>query len=267
MVIITDGNPNIPASPAGQAEADAAAAADLARAAGIEVYVVGIGADVDATYLTDEIADDADHYFAAADFDDLQAILEGIVACDQNRVAYTYVGVTTANDGTSGTPIAFEHDSDAWPWTAFSDVNSSTTPSDTEYTNITTDNNVRWVSGNPGGGDLMVKNFRFFVTEPIANIDDIKVLWKGQPDNVSNTTVWVLKTGLSEFTAANWVQLGSSLSIPSDTDRYIVRHIDDADVEAYVDAGTGRIDVMVAIDNDNETLRTDYVELLVASTP
>lgn len=81
MIIITDGNPNRPPDDA-NARALAAAEADAARAAGVEVYVVGIGS-VDATYLTNDIADDANHYFAAANFDDLQTVLENIVVCDQ----------------------------------------------------------------------------------------------------------------------------------------------------------------------------------------
>ncbi|OGV91556.1 hypothetical protein A3A66_00275 [Microgenomates group bacterium RIFCSPLOWO2_01_FULL_46_13] len=80
IIIITDGNPN---RPEGTAETDAANSADNARAAGVEVFVVGVGSDVDATYLTTEIADDASHYFAAADFDDLQAILEGLATCPE----------------------------------------------------------------------------------------------------------------------------------------------------------------------------------------
>jgi len=80
MIIITDGNPNQPDS-VPNAEAVAKAEADAARAAGIEIFVVGIGGDVDATYLQ-TIADDNSHYFAAADFDDLQAVLTAIANCD-----------------------------------------------------------------------------------------------------------------------------------------------------------------------------------------
>jgi hypothetical protein len=113
----------------------------------------------------------------------------------------------------------------------------------------------------------MVKQFRFKLAETVANIDDIKVLWKGQPNAAANATVWVLKTGTSPYSAANWVQLGALLAIPADTDRYVVRHIDGADAGLYVSGVDGRIDFMVAIDNDSELLRTDYIELLVASTP
>lgn len=81
MVIITDGAPNRP-SPIATAQAQAAAEADAARADGIEVFVVGVGVTSSTeTYLKTEIADDAVHYFAAADFSALGAILEDLAQC------------------------------------------------------------------------------------------------------------------------------------------------------------------------------------------
>ena len=80
MVVITDGNPNRPPDDA-TARATAKAAADAARAAGIEVFVVGIGGDVDAAYLK-TIADDDAHYFSAANFSTLAAELEKIASCN-----------------------------------------------------------------------------------------------------------------------------------------------------------------------------------------
>ena len=81
MVVVTDGHPNRPIP--STAAAQAAAEADAARAAGVEIYAVGVGSNVDANYLSTEIADDANHYFGAADFDDLEAILEAIAHCNQ----------------------------------------------------------------------------------------------------------------------------------------------------------------------------------------
>lgn len=84
MLVITDGQPNTCyvggcADPA----AEAADYADAARADGTEVYVVGVGAGVDATYLTDEIANPAPptHYFSG-DFDAVETILVDLVSCD-----------------------------------------------------------------------------------------------------------------------------------------------------------------------------------------
>jgi Mg-chelatase subunit ChlD len=90
MVIITDGAPNECNDPGSGCDPATAAAdaADAARAAGIEVYVVGVGAGSSgalATYLQTEIADDASHFFAATNFADLQAILEELANCPEEE--------------------------------------------------------------------------------------------------------------------------------------------------------------------------------------
>lgn len=79
MVIITDGNPN---RPEGDPAGDATAAATAAKNAGTVIYVVGVGDDLDADYLRDNIASSAAHYFDAADFDALQTILESLAECN-----------------------------------------------------------------------------------------------------------------------------------------------------------------------------------------
>lgn len=84
MVIITDGSPNRPVPPP-TAPGVAATEADAARAAGIEIFAVGIGVTpATETYLQNDIADDAAHYFSAANFNDLENILKNIAAC-QNQ--------------------------------------------------------------------------------------------------------------------------------------------------------------------------------------
>ncbi|MFN7088380.1 MAG: vWA domain-containing protein, partial [Candidatus Paceibacteria bacterium] len=81
MVIITDGAPNRPL-PSNTATTTAAIAADNARAAGIEIFVVGVGVSSSTeAYLKTDIADDENHYFAAANFEELQAILEDLATC------------------------------------------------------------------------------------------------------------------------------------------------------------------------------------------
>lgn len=82
MVIVTDGHPNRPL-PSSTADDVAAAAADAARAAGIEVFVVGVGGDVNSSYLQNEIADDAAHYFSVADYSALQTTLANLDLCEQ----------------------------------------------------------------------------------------------------------------------------------------------------------------------------------------
>lgn len=81
IVVITDGEPNRPTDEA-NGQAAAALAATAARAAGAQVFVLGIGVTpTTETYLKTQIADDASHYFAAANFTDLEALLQGIAEC------------------------------------------------------------------------------------------------------------------------------------------------------------------------------------------
>ena len=84
MIVITDGNPNRPESPPAPDSSEVAAAnsADAARLAGSEIFVVGVGSDVDATYLQTEIANDAGHYYSAANYAGLQTILSGLDLCE-----------------------------------------------------------------------------------------------------------------------------------------------------------------------------------------
>ncbi|TSC88184.1 MAG: hypothetical protein G01um101416_207 [Microgenomates group bacterium Gr01-1014_16] len=81
MIVITDGHPNRPL-PESTADDVAATSADAARAAGSEIFVVGVGSDVDATYLQNEIADDAGHYFPISNYSDLQTALQNLDLCD-----------------------------------------------------------------------------------------------------------------------------------------------------------------------------------------
>lgn len=81
MVIITDGNPNLPTNVA-TAEANALAAANAARAAGTAVYVVGVGGDVDAAFL--QTIADQNKYYSAVNFALLEQALLDIVSCEVN---------------------------------------------------------------------------------------------------------------------------------------------------------------------------------------
>ena len=86
IVIITDGEPNRPTGQADSPSVLAATEADEARSHGIQVYVVGVGVTAGTeTYLRDEIADDAAHYFSAADFGSLSEVLAEIANCPNGQ--------------------------------------------------------------------------------------------------------------------------------------------------------------------------------------
>lgn len=82
MIIVTDGHPNRPL-PSSTADDAAATAATTAKALGIEVFVVGVGGDVDATYLQNQIASPgAGHYFTVNDYTALETTLANLDLCN-----------------------------------------------------------------------------------------------------------------------------------------------------------------------------------------
>jgi uncharacterized protein YegL len=84
IVLITDGAPTASDGP-GTHEEDAADAADDAKLDGIEIFGVGVGTSTStANFLKDDIVSSpsSTHYFDAADFGDLEDILETIAACE-----------------------------------------------------------------------------------------------------------------------------------------------------------------------------------------
>lgn len=88
IVIITDGEPTAQDANANDGDGtdagEAADAASDARAAGSEIFAVGVGIDAGgATYLSNSIVSSpaGTHYFDSADFGDLEAILEDLTMC------------------------------------------------------------------------------------------------------------------------------------------------------------------------------------------
>ncbi len=181
---------------------------------------------------------------------------------------YNFVGVDNANAGTSGNPIAIEHDSDVFPWTTSTDQNDSAAPSDAEYVNISADNTAEWATDDPRRNDEMAITFRFFLNELVSAVTNVQVKWNGNTDGntASNLSIWLRKDGLDEFGGTStWVQLGSSLSITQDTDTDLIRSLT-TDFSTYINASTGQFEFVVTTDNDSEDMRTNYVEVEVTYT-
>ena len=81
IVLVTDGAPTT-SNTGGDHSANATAAATAAKAAGITIYVVGVGTTTATSdYLKASIATSAAHYFDAADFAALEAILKDLADC------------------------------------------------------------------------------------------------------------------------------------------------------------------------------------------
>jgi len=79
VIVITDGHPNRPL-PSSTAPSLAKASADASRLAGAEIFVVGVGSDVNQAYL-ETIADDSGHYYSVSDYSGLETLLENLDLC------------------------------------------------------------------------------------------------------------------------------------------------------------------------------------------
>ncbi|MEA2112549.1 MAG: fibronectin type III domain-containing protein [Patescibacteria group bacterium] len=181
---------------------------------------------------------------------------------------YNFLGVTTTNHGANGYPIAIEHDSDVFPWTTLVEQNDSANPTDTEYSNISSDNSLQWATDDPGNNDEMAMTYRFFIQESISDISNIQIKWNGNTDGslASNHSIWLRKNGLNEFGGTNtWIQLGSSLSIPQDTNTDLIRNLT-TDFATYINGTSGQLEFVVTTDNDSEDMRTNYLEVVVTYT-
>lgn len=190
--------------------------------------------------------------------------LSGTPGAPATRV-YNFDGVTTANDGQNGNPIAIEHDSDVFPWTSSGSQNDSATPDDSEYANISADNSAEWATDDPGYNDEMAITYRFFIEEDISTITNVEIRWNGNTDGASsnNHSIWLRKDGFDEFGGTNtWVQLGQSLSIPPDVDTDLVRSLT-SDFSTYINADTGQLEFVVATGRSSEDMRTNYVQVEV----
>ena len=180
---------------------------------------------------------------------------------------YNTQGVTNANHGDGVNPIAIEHDSDIFPWTDSADQNDSAFPSDAEYVNISADNTAQWATDDPNSNDEMAITFRFFIQEAIGTISNIEITWNGNTDGgTSNHSIWLRKDGFDEFGGTStWVQLGSSLAIPADTDTDLIRNLT-SDFSTYINASTGQFESVVTTSRSSDDMRTNYVQVVVTYT-
>lgn len=83
IVALTDGVANKPVDPTNKKnklypEQYAITQAGIARMGGIELYTIGLGKDINTSFLKDHIATDASHYFSALTAQDLQGIYKNI---------------------------------------------------------------------------------------------------------------------------------------------------------------------------------------------
>jgi predicted ribosomally synthesized peptide with SipW-like signal peptide len=170
MVIITDGRPNRP-SPESTARAQALSEATTAKTAGVTIYVVGVGSDVDSVYLK-QIASGADHYYGIADYDDLQAILTAIANCETPELP-PQPNTLFSDDFNDGDYIG---------WT--------TGYFETPDSNWDTDITVRTTGAYEGQSLRMEDEAGIYQTIPTTDYKDIKVSYCRRTESIGGTDIF-----------------------------------------------------------------------------
>jgi uncharacterized protein YegL len=102
MILLTDGIQTGPGADAARAEAEAI------KNAGIVLFVIGLGQDVDAAFLA-QIASSGRYYFAptAGELDAIYALISATIPCNSapTEIPGT-TGTPSAMPGTTGTPTS-----------------------------------------------------------------------------------------------------------------------------------------------------------------
>ena len=211
IVVITDGRPNRPI-PEAYARSQAATAATAAKTAGVTIYVVGVGSDVDSTYLRNQIATSPVHYFGIGDYDDLEAILLAIAECQTPELPP--VPITLFSDAFSSTnPL-----SDGWTGVYAESGDNESLPNDIYTRNdsnsydgyymVTEDDAAAIRSINTAGyKDIVLSYYRR--TSSTGTGDLKKVEWR-----VGNAGAWT--TVESTDPSSTWAQ--NTFNFPSTAD-------------------------------------------------
>ena len=171
---------------------------------------------------------------------------------------YNYVGVTRA----SGPHDAFYCDVDAMPpadksGTITGNLNAKTEATDTEYTNISSSDNVRWLTPDPGFNDEVFLWLNMTINENPADITNINLTFEGYSDTTMDHSIWAYNN-----TAHAWQQIGTAQSITTGTDYVMTRSIT-SNFAAYIDVNKMDWGVYATV---RDQMRIDYVEMVVTYT-
>lgn len=153
-------------------------------------------------------------------------IQEASVTGGGGTTTYTYSGVT----GPSATHRAYDCDVDAMPPVG-ADLNTKTEAATAEYTSITTSDNNRWTTVDPGNGDMLFLWSDIQVAETPAYITQIDMTFEGQCALATNFQIWAL-----DATTSTWGQIGTAAPAAANTDVTITRSIT-ANCANYISGG------------------------------
>lgn len=142
---------------------------------------------------------------------------------------YDYTGVTAA----SGPHDAFYCDVDAMPPEG-GNLNEKTEATDAEYDSISSSNNNRWNTPNPGRKDEVFLWCDIYgIAEDVADITQIDLVFEGYPEGGGNVRIWAYN-----YSTPAWEQIGTAMAFGT-SDGTMTRSIT-SNFGQYID-GTGKL--------------------------
>lgn len=167
---------------------------------------------------------------------------------------------TSANWWASGDDV------DVFPFAGLTgNRNTHLEATDAQYTALSSSNNSRYATADPGSGDEIFLWNEMKINEEATSITQIDLTFEGYLALTANFSIWVKKTGQAYEVDASWVQIGTSQSITGGSETSFTRSVT-ANFSDYIGAD-GIFTWGVYEDVSSEAMNIDYVKAVVTYTP
>jgi len=171
---------------------------------------------------------------------------------------YNYVGV----ENPCSDHCAFDYEVDNWDSAPTGyNLNDGAEASDSEYISISTSNDARWVTQDPGYGDEVFLWLDQTIDEDGASITIIDLVFEGYSNGGTATfRIWAYNDA-----ASTWESVGSDMSIPGGSDSTMTRSIT-SNCYDYISAD-GVLTWGVSSDATSDSMQVDYVNVEITCAP
>lgn len=163
-------------------------------------------------------------------------------------------------------------DTDAGWWASDDDIdifpfantaanrNNHTENVDADYTNLSSSNDTRQASANPGTGDFIKMWFEMTIAEDPVTIGQINFVYEGFTTSVANFSIYVKDDVTAYQNDVAWWRVGTAESIAASTEETVTRSLAGANFADYIN-GSGLLTWSVTESVAAVVVSTDYVKL------
>lgn len=180
----------------------------------------------------------------------------------------TYDFASCASGNTCDTSTSWwasDDDVDLFPFAnTAANRNDHTEHVDADYTALSSSNDARFASANPGTGDFIFQWFEMDITEDPADISQIDFTYEGATTSTANFTIWVKDDTTSYENDIAWISVGTTQSITANTETSFTRSLTGVDFANYIDSN-GIITWAVSESVAAVVVGTDYVKMDVVT--